>query len=47
MIWTRLVTVRIERSKYILECISEVKLSGLANMEGTGKREESGDVMVA
>lgn len=40
MIWTRLVTLKLERSKYILEYISEVKLSGLAHVE------ESGNVMV-
>lgn len=35
MIGTRLVRVRMERRPYILEYISKVKLSGLAEVGGT------------
>lgn len=41
MIGTRLVRMRMERSKYVLEYISKMRLSGLAEVEGT-----SGDVTV-
>lgn len=33
MVWSRLVRVRMERSEYILGYISEVKLSGLIDVE--------------